>query len=154
MKMKTISPENIDDLFEDLWPGMLYVHDHKMKTLNSLKGIQKYFSRFKNHDELLYHLATLEGIGITIASGLIWSANQRTRVPFDKYTLTYALKLGILKTCKITGNYVNASKKIKEFCDKYDIIEGKRTRKYSIKDFVREAVVEMQKSEIPLIEPT
>ena len=133
-------------LFDDLWPAMNYAQEHKKNCLDKILSIQTCFKKFgTNHNTLLNNLTTIDGIGLTIASGLIWAAFPENRVPFDKYTLTYALTVetvfgqGIIKTHKISTNYVTYSDKIKAYCDGFAMGE----EPYEIEDFVREAMVEM-----------
>lgn len=139
----TITKTNIENLFDELWPAMLYAHDHKLNCLAQLNSIQNYFKKNPDHNVLLKNLCSLEGIGITIGTGLIWSVYPDIRVPFDKYTLTFALQKKIIRTDKVSENYVLYSQKIKKFCDEYTIDE----RSYIIEDFVREAMVELDGSE-------
>ncbi len=128
---------------------MLYAHDHRLNCLTQFNSIQNYFKKSTDHNLLLKNLCSLEGIGITIGTGLIWSAFPETRVPFDKYTLTYALQEKIIRTNNVSKNYVLYSQKIKDFCDEYTIDE----RPYNIEDFVREAMVELEGNEF-LADPT
>lgn len=120
--MSKISKGDIYYLFEDLWPMMLYAHDHKRNCIAQFKAIENYFVKYPqntDHNILLNSLRTLDGIGITIASGLIWSAHRIERVPFDKYTLTYSLEKRILQTDKISNDYIGACERVKEYCDGY-----------------------------------
>ena len=144
----TITKTNIEDLFDELWPGMLYAHGHKLNCLTQLNSIQNYFKKNLYHNILLKNLCSLEGIGITIGTGLIWSVYPDIRVPFDKYTLTFALQKKIISSDKVSERYVLYSERIKRFCDESTIDE----RPYTIKDFVREAWVELEDSEF-LAEP-
>ncbi|GAA3984609.1 hypothetical protein GCM10022407_32030 [Hymenobacter antarcticus] len=62
-------------------------------------------------------------------------------VPFDKFTMTYALKEGILRNEYISGgHYANACQKIVAYCDGFTFIEVDGSeREYDVEDFVREA---------------
>ena len=131
----SITKTNIENLFDDLWPGMLYAYDHKLNCLSQLNSIQNYFKKSSDHNVLLKNLCSLDGIAVTIGTGLIWSVFPDTRVPFDKYTLTFALQRKLVRTDKISEKYVQHSQKIKIFCDEFTIDK----RRYTIKDFVREA---------------
>jgi hypothetical protein len=143
--MAKITESDIHYLFDELWPGMMFAQEHKNNCLYQFRSISNYFDKYpeSKHNQLLQGICSLEGIAITIGTGLIWSAHRSSRIPFDKYTLTYALKLGLIPTNNISENYVNYSEIITAFCDGYEI-DG---RKYEIEDFVREAVVEMLGSE-------
>ena len=144
----TITKANIENLFDDLWPGMLYAHDHKLNCLSQLSSIQNYFKKNTDHNLLLKNLCSLDGIAVTIGTGLIWSVYPDTRVPFDKYTMTFALQKKLVRTDEISEKYVLHSQSIKIFCDDFTIDK----RRYTIKDFVREAWEELEGSEF-LAEP-
>lgn len=122
---------------------MPYAQDHKQNCLKQIQSIENYFKKYStidNHNYLLNGLDSLEDIGITIATGLIWSNNRKYRVPFDKQTITYVLKLKIVNTEKISNNYIKSSEKIKDYCDSLLFEDGSD---YEIEDFVREAMVKM-----------
>ena len=149
--MSKITKSDIHYLFEDLWPKMPYAQEHKRNCLNKWSSIQNYFEKYNSpeqHNDLLVGLDSLDGIGITIGTGLIWSAHRLDRVPFDKYTLTYSIQQKVIKTEKISTNYIEISEQLKEFCDGFEI-DG---RNYQIEDFVREAMEELEGREY-LIEP-
>jgi endonuclease III-like uncharacterized protein len=119
---------------------MPYAEEHKHKCLDQRKSIENYFVKYpkiEDHNELLYGLLSLSGIGLTVASGLIWSAHRNLRVPFDKYTATYALKLKLMRSERISSNYIRFCESIKEYCDR---------NKYTIEDFVRISMKEMEYS--------
>jgi endonuclease III-like uncharacterized protein len=148
--MAKITKEDIYYLFDELWPAMMYANQHKSSCLDQFSSIENYFKRYSesNHNQLLEGICSLEGIGITIGTGLIWSAHRNLRIPFDKYTTTYSLKLELIRSDYISKHYVKYSEQIKEYCDEFEI-DG---RKYEIEDFVREAMEQMEDSEY-LIEP-
>lgn len=139
-----ISETHINKLFRILWPAMPFAEEHRLTCLKHLTLIDKLFLKYNDsHNELIQALIKIDGIGATIASGLIWSVYPSKRVPFDKFTLTYALKLKLIKSEVVTKNYVQCCKSIKDFCSKYTI-DGKR---YTIENFVVEARAEMEFSE-------
>lgn len=142
-----ITKADIEMLFDDLWPMMYHSKIHKQNCLNSLVAIQHYFKISTDDNILLKNLRSLDGIGLTIASGLIWSVNQYSRVPFDKYTLTFALVNKIIPSEYISKDYINNCLKVTQFCEQFEI-DG---RAYDVRDFVREAVLEMEFKQ--LIEP-
>lgn len=149
--MSKILKSDISYLFDELWPLMPYAQEHKRICLKKFTSIKNYFAKYplpENHNELLNGLNSLDGIGITIATGIIWSVYRNIRVPFDKYTLTYALKEKIIRTDKISKNYISVSKSISNYCSTYVIND----RDYEIEDFVRDAMEEM-KGEDYLTEP-
>ncbi len=114
MPLKTPSEINIRWLFDDVWPAMAYAPVHRDRCISQLSKIQQVFHH-NNHngDLLLLDLDAIEGIGLTIGSGLIFSANQDHMVPFDKWTIGYALELNILQDANISqNNYVKYSSQI------------------------------------------
>ncbi|WP_430412943.1 hypothetical protein [Kordia sp.] len=150
--MSKITKSDILYLFDNLWPVMPYAQEHKRNCLAQIKPIENYFAKYplnENHNELLNGLDSLDGIGLTIASGLIWSANRKTRVPFDKYTTTYALELKLIRTEKISTDYIGICEIIKEHCEGMEFEDGSE---YQIEDFVRDAMTEMEDKDY-LIEP-
>ena len=144
-----ISETQINKLFRILWPAMPFAEEHRLTCLNHLTLINKLFLKYEDsHDELIQELIKIDGIGATIASGLIWSVYPITRVPFDKYTLSYALKLNLIKSEVVTKNYVKYCKVICDFCGKFTIED----RVYIVEDFVVESLDIMFDSEF-LISP-
>lgn len=142
--MKPLTEKHQNKLFDHLWPAMEYVKEHKATCIKEIKAINNYFLKYKDdHDLLLKSLCSIEGIGLTIASGLIWAYYPTNRVPFDKYTLTFAIERKIIPNEQISQHYVAYSERIKSFCKRYVIGE----RSYTIEDFVREAMVKVQNFE-------
>ena len=135
-----ITKANIEMLFDDLWPMMYNAKIHKQNCVDSLAAIQHYFEISSDDNILLKNLRSIDGIGLTIATGLIWSVNQYSRVPFDKYTLTFAIVNEIIPSEHISNDYIKNCKKVTQFCDQFEI-DG---RKYCVRDFVREAILEME----------
>ncbi|TGE13863.1 hypothetical protein [Hymenobacter elongatus] len=126
-------------LFDDLWPMMHGSESHKQNCVVRFSQIEKCFKKWDNNfDSLLNGLNGIEGIGLTIASGLIWSVYQDEAVPFDKYTMTYALKEGVLVTNSISnGRYTDACEKIIAYCKIFTYTEEDGTeRAYEVQDFV------------------
>lgn len=140
-----IQPHNIQRLFDKLWPGMHASASHRDHCLKILPQLESCFKKWgTDWDNLLDCLAGLDGIGLTIASGLIWSVYPSTAVPFDKWTMSYALEERILTTPLISnGNYTRACRKITAHCEGLIWIKesGKEAR-YTIKRFVRHALQE------------
>jgi hypothetical protein len=120
---------------------------HKQVCLAQFSRIERCFKKWPgNLDQLLNGLDALEGIGLTIASGLIWCAYPERAVPFDKYTMTYALTEGILVTNVLSnGKYQAACKKILYYCQCHTYTESNGAeRDYEIQDFVVESMQMMQ----------
>ena len=141
-----IYPNDIHRLFDELWPAMHASSLHKQHCISILPRIESCFRKWgDNYDSLLDGLSSLDGIGLTIASGLIWSADPFEAVPFDKFTMTYALKEGILRNEHISGgHFVEACQKIVAYCDGFTYTEDDGTeRGYEVQDFVIEAREQM-----------
>jgi hypothetical protein len=133
---------DIHRLFDDLWPAMHASTSHKHHCINSLFRIENCFKKWgNNYNFLLDGLSSLDGIGLTIASGLIWSTDPVAAVPFDKFTMTYALTERILRNEHISGgHYATACQKIVAYCEDFTMTEANGIeRGYEVKDFVREA---------------
>lgn len=133
-----IQTANINRLFLDLWPAMPYCNINHQLCLSQSDKIESRFGEHgKDFDKLLQSLIKINGIGLTIASGLIWSVYRNEAVPFDKYTMAHALSKGILRSAIIsTGRYTKACQKIVEYCIKK---EDETQMSFTIEDFVREA---------------
>src|SRR5947209_672914 len=80
---------------------------HRDHCLAQLDQIAEVFRENPDDaDDVLQGLIMIDGIGPVIASGLIFTANRDRFVPFDRYTMGYALELRILPNHQITtGNY-------------------------------------------------
>jgi hypothetical protein len=134
--------KDIHHLFDELWPAMHASNSHKQHCINILPYIESCFRKWgDNYDFLLDGLSSLDGIGLTIASGLIWSTDRLEAVPFDKFTMTYALTERILRNEHISGGrYADACQKILAYCDGFTMTEADGTKRgYEVEDFVREA---------------
>lgn len=139
----SITTTDVNYLFDELWPMMHGSPHHKQNCIAQFSAVSAYFKKHgKNFDELLNSLDSLDGIGLTVASGLIWSAYRHEAVPFDKYTMTYALYEGVLRTHRISaGKYSKCSKEVIAYCSKFVFHEEDGTeRPYEVEDFVREAM--------------
>lgn len=133
-----VTDKNIIELFDVLWPAMPYVQTHRAFCMNNLATINNCFKKFPDHNDLLNSLKSIDNIGIAIASGLIWSVYPENRVPFDKYTLAFAIEEGILISENVSEDYISCCDKIKVFCDDVECEDASET--YTITDFVREAL--------------
>ncbi len=110
---------NIDFLFDQLWTRM---NGRELAREKCYENIDTIVNKFKIHqkdfDKLLASLTSLEGIGLVIASGLIFMAFPNDAVPFDKYTMGYSLRQGILRNNKISGSrYSSACKEVVRYID-------------------------------------
>jgi hypothetical protein len=142
-----ITKEDIDYLFDELWPMMYRSKQHKQNCLDHFEEIESCFKKWDwDWDNLLDNLVKIYGIGPTIGSGLIWAANRKTAVPFDKFTMTYAHKLRLISNNRITGGgYMYACNEIENFCKDFEItLEDGAIRPYEIEDFVVDARYETE----------
>ena len=130
-----LKQEDIVFLFDEVWPRMEYSAVYRDSCLARLEVINSLFERYADSaDKLLRALDALDGIGLVIGSGLIFAANRETMVPFDKYTMGWALELCIIPDNRISigSNYSAYSRKVVEHIRKSEHL-------HSILDFVREA---------------
>lgn len=134
-----LTVQDIIFLFDDLWPEMEYSAVHRDECLAQIDQINAIFQRHQqDFNELLQALSTIPGIGLVIGSGLIFSANRDTMIPFDKYTTGWALELGIIPDNRISAeNYVNYSSGVQDHIRNSEHLSD-------IVDFVREARVRTQ----------
>ena len=137
-----INRSHLDLLFDELWPEMPFFAENKANCIDKFEAIEKCFRKFKDIDDnaLLESLCALDGIGVTIASGLIWTVDQEARVPLDRFTYTYALFNEWIPGLKLKGNYVKFSEKICAAC---------KAKNMSIEAFVREAREKLKQKSIP-----
>ena len=107
---------------------------HRDRCLGQINLINTVFQAYgQDFDELLKQLTALPNIGLVISSGIIFSVNRNSMVPFDKFTTGWAIELEIIPNARISSNnYVVYSKKIVNYVD------GSKHLK-TIVDFVREA---------------
>jgi hypothetical protein len=142
-----ITRDDIIYLFENLWPMMYRSKQHMQNCLDQFEAIESCFKKWTwDWDSLMDDLVKIHGIGPTIASGLIWVTNRNNAVPFDKFTMTYTIKLGLIHSNKITGGgYMHACYEVEKFCQDFviDIPDG-TSRPYEIEDFVIEARYETE----------
>ena len=140
-----ITEKKINYLFQVLWPGMMYYNEHNYNCIEKFAQIERLFIKHKlDFNSLLAALSEINGIGITIGTGLIWVAYQGKAIPFDKWTTSYCLELGWLRSYKITQNYKQVCNQVLTEINSYSYSDGSR---YTVKDFVREAYDKMIDSE-------
>lgn len=128
------TPQDLHHLFDYLWPAMHAAAAHRDRCLANLGNINALFARHQgNPDALLVALVGLDGIGPTIASGLIYSSNRTTMVPFDRFTMGYALQLRLALNNFLTrGNYSRYSQAVVAWIHQNQVDGG-------IEGFVRQA---------------
>ncbi len=124
---------NIIRLFDEIWPAMDRAAVHRDECITVIDQILSAFATYgHNKDQLLSALASIRGIGLVIASGLIFVAWPDKCVPFDKYTTGWALQNNIIADNRIRQNYTAYSNAITNYV--------KRSRHLrTVLDFVREA---------------
>jgi hypothetical protein len=134
--MSLVIPKKTDIiwLFDVVWPAMAYSTMNRDQCISQYSQITQIFQSHKNNGDLLLNtLTSVNGIGLTIGSGLIYSANTDSMIPFDKWTTGYALELRILSDAFISkGNYSKYSSLIVKYVKKSSQLK-------TILDFVREA---------------
>ncbi len=133
--VKTPGITEIEWLFNEIWPQMEGSTVYRDRLIGRLSDISKCFEEFGNDpNQLLRALDAMPDVGLVIASGLIFSANHDDFVPFDQYTMGWAISEHIVPDNYISQgcNYVEYSAALKENVKN-------RSDLYSILDFVREA---------------
>lgn len=124
--------EGIDFVFKTLWPRMVYNKKHYDNCKSQAVDIMNLVNNIVRIDDLLNSLSHLESVGLTIATGLIYSLNKDKYVPFDKYTLEHAYRLSIIPNKTIENSYEDYSNRVLNYI--------KRSKELStIEDFVLEA---------------
>ena len=118
--------KNIEKLFVTLCPNMVGL---KIAERACYKNVNAIVDKFNKHltdfNKLLVSLSALDGIGLVLSSGLIFIAYQNSAVPFDRYTMGFSIKEGILQTPIISnGNYVAACLKVIEYIENHPTINN------------------------------
>jgi len=117
---------------------MEYCVQNRANCIRQYNLIEKQFIKHKlDFNTLLQELVKYEGIGVTIATGLIWTAYKSKVVPFDKYTTTWSLEKGYIKTNKISNDY-------KKICGTILKELKSRRKKITVEEFVRESLEKTQ----------
>lgn len=131
-----ITQQDMAWLFDTLWPWMKRAASHHANCLAQFNVIEGLFRAYRNDpDALLLQLDNLKGIGLVIASGLIFSSNRDSFIPFDRYTMGWALRLGIIPDHYISqGTYAKYSQMIVAYINRVKHLD-------SIFSFVREAEI-------------
>jgi hypothetical protein len=140
-----ISKAKINYLFEEIWPEMDGRVIHQHNCIKSYDKIERIFVNHKlNFNDLLRALVELNGIGLTIATGLIWCSYPNRAIPFDKYTLSFCIKYQWINSNCISKDYSSVCKKVLKGIKEYQFDDGSP---YRVIDMVREAMDEMKYSE-------
>ena len=138
-----ISEPTLEDilwLFDELWPLMEYSRSHRDKMIGMQNEIASCFQGWASDaNQLLKALDNLDGIGLVIASGLIFSANRNTMVPFDQYTTGWCLEKDILP-----DHYISREENYANYCGRVLDYVQNSPHLNAVLDFVREAARESQ----------
>jgi len=118
-----------EELFT-MWGGMHGVQAHHANCRARRNEIAEAFETSSSTNEVLSKLLHIEGVGLTIATGLLWAAHPERCVPFDQKTMGYCLRRGVLRSDRITGDYERACKKLVHI----EVGDGKKHA--TIKDLV------------------
>ena len=93
----------IEWLFNAIWPLMEGSQGHLARMIGKQNSITRAFEEFGNDpSQLLRALDAMPDVGLVIASGLIFSANPDDFVPFDQYTMGWAISENI-----VPDNYIS-----------------------------------------------
>jgi hypothetical protein len=122
-------PAMLEELFT-MWGGMHAVQEHDANCRAHADEIVETFKTSSTDNEVLSKLLHIEGIGLTIATGILWSAYPERCVPFGKKTMGYCLSRKILRSDAITRDYEKVCKTVIDA----EVGEGKEHAK--IKDLV------------------
>ena len=132
--------ENISWLFDELWPLMDRSSAHRDRMIGIHDEISSCFQKWASDpNQLLKALDNLEGVGLVIASGLIFSANRDAMVPFDQYTTGWCLEKNILP-----DHYISLEENYANYCGRVSDYVQNSSHLDSVLDCVREAASESQ----------
>ena len=130
--------EDICFLFDVLWPGMDRSSAHRDRMIGIQNEISNCFQESaSDSNQLLKALDNLEGVGLVIASGLIFSANRDAMVPFDQYTTGWCLEKNILP-----DHYISLGENYADYCARVSAYVQEAPHLNTILEFVREAAIE------------
>lgn len=104
-------PSMLEELFA-IWGGMHGVQGHHANCRAHSTEIVGAFETGNSANEVLAKLLHIEGIGLTIATGILWAAYPDDYVPFDKKTMGYCLSQRWLRSDLITSDYEKVCKKV------------------------------------------
>lgn len=110
-----LDPKKLPSMLEELftmWGGMHGVQGHHANCRAHRDEIVKAFETSNSANEVLSKLLHIEGIGLTIATGILWAVHPEKYVPFDKKTMGYCLSQKWLRSDLITSDYEKVCKKV------------------------------------------
>lgn len=133
MKLDTNKlPAMLDELFT-MWGGMHGAQGHHANCRTHSDEIVQAFETSASPNEVLSKLVHVEGIGLTIATGILWAAYPDQYVPFDKKTMGYCLRRELVRSDRITSDFEKVCKKVVA-----DAV-GDGKKHHTIKDLVHDA---------------
>jgi hypothetical protein len=125
-------PAMLDELFT-MWGGMHGAQGHHANCRAHSDEIVQAFETSASANEALSMLLHIEGIGLTIATGILWAAYPAQYVPFDKKTMGYCLRQELIRSDLITRDYEKVCRTV------VDEAVGLEKDHLKIKDLVHEA---------------
>lgn len=103
----------LDDVFT-MWGGMHAVHANHARCLAHVDEVIAAFRDGTTVDDVVGKLMPVEGIGATIATGVLWAFDPAKYVPFDKKTTGYCVSKGWLRVPKLRLGYEKICRRIVE----------------------------------------
>jgi hypothetical protein len=103
----------LDEVFT-MWGGMHGNVGHHTNCLEHLEEIVAAFLSSGTADETVAKLIQVEGIGVTIATGIMWAFDPARYVPFDKKTTGYCLTKKWMHTVNLRLGYERICRRIVE----------------------------------------
>ena len=101
-----MTAQQIRWLFDEIWPVMLHAAGHRDSCIRRLSEINAAFSNHPNDPDAIFGaLDAIDGIGVVIASGLMFASDPSSYVPFDKWTTGLALQQRFIRTNVISPSY-------------------------------------------------
>jgi hypothetical protein len=101
----------LDEVFT-MWGGMHGVAAHHASCRAHIDEIVAAFKSSNTADEVVSKLVHVEGIGTTIATGIMWAFDPAKYVPFDKKTTGYCLTKKWMHTVNLRLGYEKICRRI------------------------------------------
>ena len=103
----------LDEVFT-MWGAMHGSVGHHSNCLEHIDEIVASFKSSGTADEVVSKLVHVEGIGVTIATGILWAFDPAKYVPFDKKTTGYCLTMKWMHTVNLRLGYERICRRIVE----------------------------------------
>ena len=81
----------------DTWGTMAFHDSNKQNCFKHIKEITSAFNGSETIDGVLSKLVQIEGIGVTLATGILWAFDPNKYVPVDKKTTGFCAERCLLK---------------------------------------------------------